>query len=177
MITLHNPRLALLRAIIFDLTGSIVILALVCILVAMPGDFAAFTTPRFSILWTGVCLIAYLGWGWLFGIFTILRWKQLKINILFQRILLTIASSIITVAVLKWLVNPSELIWLLHRKTQFLWMLSFGLWSFCVKVAMHKGLFLPKALDTYIVAEPNDNEITKIWLEAEHTVPFRLKTG
>lgn len=177
MITLHNPRLALLRAIIFDLIGSIVILSIISILVVMPGDFAAFTSPRFSILWAIFCLIAYFGWGWLFGVFTILRWEQLKQTILLQRILLTIVSSIITVAVVKWLVNPSELIWLLHRKTQFLWMLSFGLWSFWVKVAMHRGLFLPKALETFIVAEPNEfNDITKIWLEAEHTVPFRLKT-
>ena len=82
-----------------------------------------------------------------------------------------------TVAVVKWFVNPSELIWLFHRKTQFVWMLSLGLWSFWVRVAIHKGLFLPQVLETFIVAEPDEFEdIIESWLEAEQTVPFELIT-
>ena len=63
MINLHNPRLALLRAIIIDFVGAVVILALISILAIVPGRFITNAPLTFDISWVILCLLVYFGWG------------------------------------------------------------------------------------------------------------------
>ena len=43
------------------------------------------------------------------------------------------------VAIARWLINPSEMVWLVHRRVQFLWIGSLSLWALAVRVVLRRG--------------------------------------
>ena len=158
MISLYNPRLALLRAIICDLIGSLLIFALISFLSSIYYNDRSHIYFALQIPWLVFCICTYFTWGWLFGIFSILRWEKLKRTVLLQRIFLTIFFSLFSVAIARWIVNPSDFIWLLHRKIQISWISGLGVWSFWVRNAIRKGVFLPQATETVLVVESEEKE-------------------
>ena len=85
----------------------------------------------------------YPSLGWLFGSFTVLRWQLLPGIVLLQRVLLTAAVALVVVAVARWLTNPDESIWLLHRRVQLLWIGGSCAWSLLVRIGLRRGLVLP----------------------------------
>ena len=81
--------------------------------------------------------------GWLFGSFTVLRWRRLTVPVLLQRLLITAVLTLMVVAIARWLINPSEMVWLVYRRVQFLWIGSLSLWVLAVRVGLRRGLLLP----------------------------------
>ena len=62
--------------------------------------------------------------GWLFGSYTVLRWRRLILPVLLQRLAITAAMSVIVVAVARWVINPGDAVWLVYRRVQLVWMLG-----------------------------------------------------
>ena len=68
------------------------------------------------------CFLLYPLLGWLFGSYTVLRWRQLSVQVLVQRLVLASLGSLLLVAVVRWLVNPATEVWLVHRSVQLIWL-------------------------------------------------------
>ena len=120
--------------------------------------------------WTLFCLFLYPTLGWLFGSFTVLRWRQLSPLVLIQRVLLTAVAALVVVGVARWLTNPSESIWLLHRRVQLLWLGALVVWSLSVRIGLRTGLVLPDAPQLLLLADESEAEII---LRAWQRVPQR----
>ena len=48
--------------------------------------------------------------------YTVLRWRQLALLVLLQRLLLTSVVTLMVVAIARWLINPGEEVWLVERR-------------------------------------------------------------
>ena len=62
--------------------------------------------------WLLFSLLLYPLLGWLFGSYTVLRWRRLTLAVLLQRLVITAAVSVIVVALARWLFNPVDAVWL-----------------------------------------------------------------
>ena len=167
---MHDPRLLLFRALLLDLLGQLLTLALIAWLPIwsdIPLGVKSFTGQG---LWIVFVLLLYPLLGWLFGSYTILRWRRLALSVLLQRLFITAAVTLMVVAVARWLINPTEIVWLVNRRVQFLWMSALTLWVLVVRLSLRKGLLLPEAPQLLLFAEPQ--EITNIFL-AWRRIPQR----
>ena len=141
----RDPRTLLLRALLLDWLGQLLILAL---LMASP---VALSVPiggsqlEGQGAWLAFCCLLYPFLGWLFGSYTVLRWRQLALPVLLQRLLLTSVGTLMLVAIARWLINPGEEVWLVYRRVQFLWLGLLLVWSLLVRVGLRRGVLLPDA--------------------------------
>ena len=93
----RDPRTLILRAVLLDWLGQLLILLLI---VASPD---AWLVPMGGLnvngqgAWLVFCFLLYPLLGWLFGSYTVLRWRQLALPVLLQRLLLT---SVVTLMVI-----------------------------------------------------------------------------
>ena len=44
--------------------------------------------------------------------------------------------SVIVVAVARWVINPSDAVWLVYRRVQLVWMLGLTVWTFLVRLGV-----------------------------------------
>ena len=88
-------------------------------------------------------LLLYPLLGWLFGSYTVLRWRRLPMTVLLQRLFITAVATLLVVAIARWLINPSDAIWLVYRRIQLLWIGMLSLWALAVRVSLRQGLLLP----------------------------------
>lgn len=141
----RDPRTLLLRALLLDWLGQLLILAL---LMASP---VAMAVPiggshlEGQGAWLAFCFLLYPLLGWLFGSYTVLRWRQLALPVLLQRLLLTSVVTLMVVAIARWLINPGEEVWLVYRRVQFLWLGLLLVWSLLVRAGLRRGVLLPDA--------------------------------
>ena len=89
---MHDLRTLLLRALLLDWLGLVLILALVLWMphwtcIALGGDSLHGQGP-----WLVFVLLLYPLLGWLFGSYTVLRWRRLPLLVLLQRLLITAQS-------------------------------------------------------------------------------------
>ena len=105
---MHSPRTLLLCALLLDWFGQLFILAFI---LAMPIQ-AGIAHDGFSledqVPWLLYVLLLYPSLGWLFGSYTVLRWRRLSLPVLLQRLLLTAAVTLMIVAFSRWLISPSD---------------------------------------------------------------------
>ena len=95
--------------------------------------------------WLLFSLLLYPFLGWLFGSYTVLRWRRLTLPVLLQRLLITAAVSVIVMAVARWLINPADAVWLVYRRVQLVWMVALTCWALLVRLALRRGLLLSDA--------------------------------
>ena len=141
----RDPRTLLLRALLLDWLGQLLILAL---LMAIPVALAVpigGSQLEGQGAWLAFCCLLYPLLGWLFGSYTVLRWRQLALPVLLQRLLLTSVVTLMVVAIARWLINPGEEVWLVYRRVQFLWLGLLLVWSLLVRVGLRRGVLLPDA--------------------------------
>ena len=81
--------------------------------------------------------------GWLFGSFTVLRWRRLAFSVLVQRLVITAAISFMVVAIARWIINPSDDVWLVYRRVQLSGLGCLSIWALVVRVGLRRGLLLP----------------------------------
>ena len=108
--------------------------------------------------WALFCLLLYPCLGWLFGSYTVLRWRRLPRLVLLQRVLLTVAVTLVVVAVARWLTNPDDSIWLLHRRVQLLWLGGLCFWSLLVRIGLRRGVVLPEPPQLLLLADNSEAE-------------------
>jgi lipopolysaccharide/colanic/teichoic acid biosynthesis glycosyltransferase len=162
----RDPRRTLVLCAGLDLIGLLAVLALIAPFKPSP------LPPQFG--WLAFTAVAYLGLGWLFGSYTVLRWRRLPILAVIQRVLLVAAGTLVVVAVARLLLNPPEPVWLVHRSTQLLWLLLLGVWSLLLRALLRRGLLLPPPAQCLLVGAAAEVEpVLAAWNRTPIRQPLR----
>ena len=168
---MHDPRFLIFRAFLLDGLGQLIIILWIA------------STPSSLSLSIGISSIAgQWGWllfsfllypilGWLFGSYTVLRWRRITFLLLLQRLLIT-AGACVTVLCARWFINPDHSVWLVHRRIQFLWMSLLTCWSLLVRLVLRRGLLLFDSPRLFLLAEQYELDI---FLAAWQRVPHRQR--
>ena len=96
---MNDLRTLMLWALLLDWLGLVLILALVLWMphwtgIAIGGDSLNGQGP-----WLVFVLLLYPMLGWLFGSYTVLRWRRLPLLVLLQRLIITAAATVMVVAI------------------------------------------------------------------------------
>ena len=154
-----SPRTLLLRALLLDSFGQLFVFSLIgfsTLTLGLPLGAGGF---HGQLPWLVFFLVVYPLFGWLFGSYTILRWRQLPFSVLLQRLLITAIVTMIAVAVARWLVNPSDQVWLLYRRVQFTWLFLLSIWALVVRLALRRGLLVPERPRLLLLAPDQSSEM------------------
>ena len=144
----RNPRRILLVCAGLDLAGLLGLLALISLFKPLP------VFPQLG--WLAFTALAYLGLGWLFGSYTVLRWRRLPLAAVLQRVLITGVVTLVVVALARLLLNPPDAVWLVHRSTQAAWLLPLMLWSLLMRGLLRRGVLLPPEAQVALVGPPGE---------------------
>ena len=158
----RNPRRILLVCAGLDLLGLVGLLVLISLFKPLP------LFPQLG--WLLFTALAYLGLGWLFGSYTVLRWRRLPLAAVLQRVLITGVVTLVVVALARVLLNPTEAVWLVHRSTQVAWLLPLMVWSLLMRGLLRRGLLLPPEAQVALVG--SNAELHPV-LEAWNRTPVR----
>ena len=161
----HHPRFLLLSCLFLDSLGQLLIF--LGISLSLSSSWFSIPGPLFSeiyLYWLFICLLIYPLLGWLFGSFTVLRWRRLSFSVLLQRLLITSSVTCFLVAIACFLSNPVEEVflplWPVHLCSQAL----LFIWSLVVRIALRRGLFLPNAPHLLLLASIEEIPgILKAW--------------
>ena len=166
----RDPRTLLLRALLLDWLGQISILILIMLAPAAFGVPIGGTQLAGQWSWLFFCLLLYPLLGWLFGGYTVLRWRRLPVGVLLQRLLLTALVMLMLVGLARWLFNPGEQVWLVYRRVQISWLSAVTSWSLVVRIGLRRGMLLRESPRLLLLAA--DQERGPI-LQAWRRVPQR----
>ena len=111
--------------------------------------------------WLLLLALLYLGFGWLFGSYTVLRWRRLPIPTLLQRVFLTGLVTAVGMALSRQIVNPSDQIWLVHRSTQIVLFPALMLWSSLWRVLLRRGVLVPPSPVCVLVSDAEECSIVR----------------
>ena len=150
MVFLDHRRLLLFCAGL-DLVGLLLLLILIS-LFKQPG-------LQMQMPWVLFTAMSYLGLGWLFGSYTVLRWRRLPPVAVLQRVLITALVTVIVVALARLLFNPVDTLWLVHRSTQAIWLPLLMLWSLVWRVLLRRGVLIPPLPPMFLVGSPAEMQI------------------
>jgi len=166
----HDRRTLLVRALLLDALGQLLTLMLIIWLPSLLGFAIGGSSLEGQGDWLLFSLLLYPLLGWLFGSYTVLRWRRLTLLVLLQRLLITAAVSVMVIALARWLLNPGEAVWLVYRRVQLVWMTALTGWVLLVRLALRRGLLLPDVPRLLLLA--NRDETSKV-LMAWRRVPHR----
>ena len=124
-----SPRRLLLIAALLDVVGQMVLLWVLISLPILVGLSPAALSLEKQWGWLIGSITIYLLTSWLFGSYTVLRWRRVPLPSLLPRVFVAAMAAIVVMAVFRWALNPGEEIWLLYRRVQLAWMLSVATWS------------------------------------------------
>ena len=159
-----DHRSLLLRALFLDGLGQLLLLALFDLLPGLAGLPVAELGLKGQLGWLLFVVLLYPALGWLFGSFTVLRWRRLPLGVLLQRLLLTAVGTLTLVAIVRWLVNPSVDVWLVHRRVQMVWISGITAWALLVRVGLRRGMFSQELPRLILLAQPDEVEpIMRAW--------------
>ena len=169
----NNPRTLILRAVLLDGLGQLLILGL---MLWLPSLFD-WTIGGSSLVgqggWLIFSMLLYPLLGWLFGSYTVLSWRRVSLPVLLQRLLITAAVSVMVVAIARWLINPSDAVWLVYRRVQLLWMTALTGWVLMVRLALRRGLLFPDAPRLLLLANRDEIQtVLKVWRRIPHRQPL-----
>ena len=166
---MHNPRTLILRALLLDGLGQLLMLGLILWGQELLGWTIGGNSLEGQEGWLLFSLVLYPSLGWLFGSYTVLRWRRLTLPVLLQRLLITAAVSVIVMAVARWLINPADAVWLVYRRVQLLWMVALTGWALLVRLALRRGLLLSDAPRLMLLAQQNDvHSVLTAWRRVPH---------
>ena len=165
---MHNPRTLILLALLLDGLGQLLTLGL--ILWTPPLGLAiGGSSLEGQGSWLLFSLLLYPSLGWLFGSYTVLRWRRLTLPALLQRLVITAVVSVIVMAVARWLINPADAVWLVNRRVQLAWMVALTSWALLVRLALRRGLLLPDAPRLMLLAQQNEvHSVLTAWRRVPH---------
>ena len=166
---MHDPRSLILRALILDGVGQLLILGLILWIPSLLGWTIGGSSLQGQGGWLLFSLLLYPLLGWLFGSYTVLRWRRLTLSVLLQRLVITAAASVMVVAIARWVINPSDAVWLVYRRVQLVWMVALTGWVLLVRLALRRGLLLPDAPRLLLLAQQNElHSMLKAWQRVPH---------
>ena len=160
----NDPRTLLLRAVFLDWLGQLLILGFIVLNPKLMGLALAGPPLDGQWVWLGFCLLLYPSLGWLFGSYTVLRWRSLPLPLVLQRLLFTGVATLMMVAIARWLVNPNETVWLVYRRVQFVWLAGLTGWVLFIRFALRRGLLLPDPPKMLLLTADDEMEaVLKAW--------------
>ena len=165
---MNDLRTLMLRALLLDWLGQVLIVAVIFLMPAWTGIDLGADGLQGQEPWLVFVLLLYPLLGWLFGSYTVLRWRRLMFPLLLKRIFITAAVTLTVVAITRWLINPSENVWLVYERVQILWIGALSIWVLGVRLGLHRGLLLPEVPKILLLAQPHE---LKTVLGAWHRVP------
>ncbi len=121
--------------------------------------------------WIVITITAYLLLGWLLGTYTVLGWPRLSRWSLIQRLGLCLLTTLMFVAILRWVINPSLDVWLVYRSRQVSWLLPTTIWSLIVRVGLRRGA-LQSEDPKFVLVSPEDE--ARQALQAWRLTPTRI---
>ena len=95
-------------------------------------------TLQDQLPWLVFSSVTYLGLGWLFGSYTVLRCRRLPPVAVFQRVFITGLVTAVVLALGRMIFNPADTIWLVHRSTQAIWLSLLMCWSVVLRVLFRR---------------------------------------
>ena len=146
-----DPRRLLLFCAGLDLFGLLALLILI--------SFFKQSALQSQLPWVLFTAITYLGLGWLFGSYTVLRWRRLPPLAVLQRVCISGLVTVIVVALARLLLNPTDTVWLVHRSTHAIWLPLLMLWSIMWRVLLRRGVLIPPSPQMFLVGEPTDSQL------------------
>ena len=166
---MHDPRSLILRALVLDGVGQLLILGLILWIPSLLGWTIGGSSLQGQGGWLLFSLLLYPLLGWLFGSYTVLRWRRLTLPVLLQRLVITAAATVMVVAIARWLINPSDAVWLVYRRVQLVWMVALTGWVLLVRLALRRGLLLPDAPRLLLLAQQSElHSMLKAWQRVPH---------
>ena len=167
-----SHRSLLLRALLLDCLGQMLIVISMISTPELTGHPIGVSALETKLGWILFMVLVYPASGWLFGSFTVLRWRRLPFTVLLQRLLLTSVATLIVVATVRWLFNPYDDVWIVYRKVQIFWMVGITIWSFLVRVGLRRGVLSKELPRLFLLAKTHEiDPITRAW----NRVPGRQK--
>ena len=160
----------MLWALLLDWLGQLLVVALIWSVPALTGTHLGGRSLYGQEAWVVLMLLLYPLLGWLFGSYTVLGWRRFTLLVLLQRLLITAVVTLLALVIARWLINPSDSVWLLDRHVQLLWIGGLSLWAFAVRVGLRQGLLLPEAPKVLLFVQSQELESV---LEAWRRVPHR----
>ena len=82
--------------------------------------------------------------GWLFGSYTVLRWRRLPLQVLTQRLFITSSVTLFVVVFALWLFSPGDAGLLEHRWVHVVWFWFPGSLVDLCPASLRRGLLLPE---------------------------------
>ena len=161
-------RMLMFLALLLDLLGHFLIIYLI----QFSLSFVIIGGINFAAQWTWLVFLLFLYplLGWLFGSYTVLRWRKFTLSILIQRLFITAVFTLISVATARWLINPGDAVWIVHRNVQLILISGLSLWAFTVRICLRQGLLLPADPKILLFAQPFEIDMV---LSAWRRVPHR----
>ena len=164
-----DPRRLLLTCAGLDLLGLLVLLILISL----------FKQPelQMQLLWVFFTAMSYLGLGWLFGSYTVLRWRRLPLAAVLQRVLITGMVTLVLVALARLILNPPDSVWLVHRSTQAAWLAPLMGWSLLIRGLLRRGVLLPPEPQVALVGPTHELQpVLEAWRRTPVRQPLRCLT-
>ncbi|HGY5536302.1 MAG TPA: sugar transferase [Prochlorococcus sp.] len=155
----RNPRQKLLLCAGLDLLG------LVLILVGIVNIRSQ--SLEGQQIWIVATITAYLLLGWLLGTYTVLGWRRLPRWALLQRLGLCLLTTLMVIAILRWLINPPQDVWLVYRSIQVSWLLPTMLWSLLMRMSLRRGALQAEAPKLLLIA--SEAEVQKVLMPWQQT--------
>ena len=170
-----DHRLLLLRALLLDGLGQLMLLGLLVVMPVLTGLPTVELGLNGQLGWLLFIVLLYPALGWLFGSFTVLRWRRLPLLVLLQRLLLTAFATLMLVAIARWLVNPAVDVWLVHRRVQIVWIACITSWALLVRVGLRRGVFSQESPRLLLLAQPDEvDPIMRAWKRVSGRLSLRL---
>ena len=164
-----EPRRLLFLCAGLDFVGLLALLILIS-LVKQPA-------LQIQLLWVLITAMSYLGLGWLFGSYTVLRWRRLSLVAVLQRVLITGVVTLVVVSLARLMLNPPDSVWLVHRSTQVAWLAPLMGWSLLMRGLLRRGVLLPPEPQVVLVGPLHELEpVLEAWRRTPVRQPLRCLT-
>tara|TARA_B100000674_G_scaffold499469_1_gene546256 strand:+ start:418 stop:1767 length:1350 start_codon:yes stop_codon:yes gene_type:complete len=159
-----DHRSLLFSALLLDFLGQLILIALLVV----QSDLTGLSVIEFGLNsqlgWLVFIVLLYPTLGWLFGTFTVLRWRRLPLLVLLQRLLLTAVVTLTLVAIARWVFNPAIDVWLVHRRVQILWIAGVTAWALLVRVGLRRAAFSKELPRMVLLSQPTEvGPIMRAW--------------
>ena len=166
---MRNPRTLILRALLLDGFGQLLIIGLILWVPNLLGWAIGGSSLDGQWGWLLFSLLLYPLLGWLFGSYTVLRWRRLTLPVLLQRLVITAVVSVMVVAIARWLINPADSVWLVYRRVQLVWMLALTGWVLLVRLALRRGLLFSQGPRLLLLAQRDEiHTVLTAWRRVSH---------
>ena len=110
----------MLRALLFDWFGQLLILFLMFMFPSVSGINFDWDNLKDQLPWLALLFCFTLCWVGCLVVIRSFRWRRLSISVLLQRLLITGIALLFVVAIARGLINPSDALWIFSRRVQLI---------------------------------------------------------